>query len=176
MSTYIVLLRGVMPTGKNKVPMAQLRKALEKAGFENVTTYIQSGNVILQSHLTASELEQVIHSLIEREFGGNITVIARTHKELSSIFNNCPFSSDGKPQLYFSILSEMPAQKLLEEFMSTKFEPDQVKVTHSAIYTLYATKYSDSKFNNNYFERKLKVKATTRNLNTMRKLLELADT
>jgi uncharacterized protein (DUF1697 family) len=51
LKTYVVLLRGVMPTGKNKVPMAQLRDVLSKAGFFNVRTYIQSGNVLVDTHL-----------------------------------------------------------------------------------------------------------------------------
>ena len=54
------------------------------------------------------------------------------------------------------------------------FSPDQVQYWGNTIYTLYATKHSDSKFNNNYFERKLKVTATTRNLNTMTKLIAIA--
>jgi len=62
----------------------------------------------------------------------------------------------------------------LRELVSTDFSPDQVRYVNNTIYTLYATKHSDSKFNNNFFERKLKVTATTRNLNTMLKLVALA--
>ena len=57
MSTYIVLLRGVMPSGKNKVPMAQLREVLMRGGFGNVRTYVQSGNVLVDSGLSAHESE-----------------------------------------------------------------------------------------------------------------------
>ena len=57
-NTYVVLLRAVMPTGKNKVPMAQLREVLTQAGFENVRTYIQSGNVLLNTPLSAREVEK----------------------------------------------------------------------------------------------------------------------
>ena len=54
MQTYIVLLRGVMPTGKNRVPMAALREALTRAGFEGVATWIQSGNAIVRTPLSPS--------------------------------------------------------------------------------------------------------------------------
>ena len=57
METYIILLRGVMPTGKNKVLMSPLREVLTKAGLSNVRTYIQSGNVLAQSNLTPSQIK-----------------------------------------------------------------------------------------------------------------------
>ena len=66
-------------------------------------------------------------------------------------------------------------QETLKEFIATDFSPDQVWYVKNTIYTLYATKHSDSKFNNNDFERKLKVTATTRKLNTMNKLVAMAN-
>ena len=76
--------------------------------------------------------------------------------------------------MYFSLLASSPDKELLREFLSTDFSPDQVRFVSDTIYTLYGTKHSASKFNNNHFERKLKVTATTRNLNTMSKLVALA--
>jgi uncharacterized protein (DUF1697 family) len=78
MKTYIILLRGVMPTGKNKVPIALLRAALEKAGLKNVRTYIQSGNVVAESSLSQSRIEKLVHDVIKKRFGGDIAVLART--------------------------------------------------------------------------------------------------
>ena len=72
------------------------------------------------------------------------------------------------------MLATNPDKELLREFLSTDFSPDQVRFASDTICALYATKHSASKFNNNYFERKLKVTATTRNLNTMSKLVALA--
>lgn len=94
--------------------------------------------------------------------------------EDSDILKRNPFmDADGK-KLYFSLLATEPDKKLLKQFLSTDFSPDQVCYLNKTIYTLYATKHSDSKFNNNYFERKLRVTATTRNLNTMTKLVALS--
>ena len=64
MRTYVVLLRGVMPYGRNKVPMAALRTILTEAGLRDVQTYIQSGNVIAKSELKRAEIETLVHDAI----------------------------------------------------------------------------------------------------------------
>ncbi len=154
--------------------MAPLRESLTEAGLREVRTYIQSGNVVATSDLTHVEIEKLVHDVIHRDFGGNIAVMARTAKEFASCLKRCPFTEFDGSKLYFSFLAANPDKKLLGEFMSTDFSPDQVRFVEDTIYTLYATKHSASKFNNNYFERKLKITATTRNLNTINKLAGLA--
>lgn len=174
MSTFVILLRGVTPTGKNKVPMAPLRAALTKAGLNDVRTYIQSGNVIAISKLTQVALESLVHDVIRKSFDGDIAVIARTAEQLAGILKRNPFADADGARLYFSLFATEPDKKLLKGLLSTDFSPDQVRFVRNTIYTLYATKHSDSKFNNNFFERKLNVAATTRNLNTMVNLVALA--
>jgi uncharacterized protein (DUF1697 family) len=173
MNTFIILLRGITPTGKNKVLMAPLRVALTKAGLKDVRTYIQSGNVVARSNLPIIELEKLVHEVIHKNFGGDIAVLARTPDRFSEILKRNPFEEGDGKRLYFSLLATEPDKKLLKDFLSTDFSPDKLRYVENTIYTLYATKHSDSKFNNNYFERKLKVVATTRNLNTMTKLVAM---
>jgi uncharacterized protein (DUF1697 family) len=153
--------------------MAPLRTALTKAGLRGARTYIQSGNVIATSDLNQSRVEKLVHGVIKKNLGGDITVVARTAEQFRNTLTRNPFARADKPRLYFSLLASRPDPKLLKDFLSTDFSPDEVRVVDDAIYTLYATKYSDSKFNNNFFERKLKVAATTRTFNTMTKLVEL---
>jgi uncharacterized protein (DUF1697 family) len=174
MKTYIILLRGVMPFGKNKVPMADLRRELVQAGLKDVQTYIQTGNVIATSNLSQVKLEQQVHDTIKNMIDGNITVIARTSKQFNNILKSNPFQDIDTSKLYFSLLASHPDLEQLKTFFSINFSPDKVCVIEDVIYTLYATKLSDSKFTNNYFESKLKVKATTRNFNTMSKLVQLS--
>jgi uncharacterized protein (DUF1697 family) len=175
MNTFIILLRGVTPTGKNKVLMAPLRAALSKSGLKDVQTYIQSGNIVATSSLASPEIEKLVHEVILKSFGGDIAVLARTPEQFSEILKCNPFiGADGK-KLYYSLLATGPDKKLLEDFLSTDFSPDEVRFVNKTIYTLYTTKHSDSKFNNNYFERKLRVTATTRNFNTMTKLVALTE-
>ena len=153
--------------------MEPLRAALEKSGLKDVRTYIQSGNVVALSCLTHIELEKLVHEVIQKNFGGDIAVFARTPDQFSDIVKRNPFKEEDGKRLYFSLLAAEPGQMLLKEFLSTDFSPDKVRYVKNTIYTLYVTKHSDSKFNNNYFERKLKITATTRNFNTMTKLVAM---
>ena len=155
--------------------MATLRTALTKAGLKDVRTYIQSGNVIASSELTQTALEGLVHEVIRKRFGGDVAVVARTAGQFAGILKRNPFGNADGARLYFTLLSTAPDKELLKEFLHTDFLPDQLRFVKNAIYTLYATKHSDSKFNNNFFERKLKVTATTRNLNTMVNLVALTD-
>ncbi len=173
-NTYVILLRGVTPTGKNKVLMAPLRRALAGAGLEGVRTYIQSGNVIAESGLARPALERLVHEVIRREFGGDIAVVARTAVRFAEILRRNPFADSGGARCYFSLLAAKPDAKPLEELLRTDFSPDRVRFAADTLYTLYATRHSDSRFNNNYFERRLKVAATTRNFNTMTRLAQLS--
>jgi len=174
MNIFVILLRGVMPTGKNKVPMAELRAALTKVGLKGVQTYIQSGNVIALSDLSQLELEQLVRQVIQKNFGGDIAVFARTAAHFLDILKKNPFTDADTKRLYFTLLADKPVDTLLKTFIITDFSSEKIQVVDTTIYTLYATKYSDSKFNNTYFERKLRVAATTRNFNTMTKLAALS--
>jgi uncharacterized protein (DUF1697 family) len=174
MTTYVILLRGVMPTGKNKVPMAPLRSALTEAGLASVQTYIQSGNVIADTDLGQAELEQLIHDAIQARFGGDIAVLARTARRFTNILQRNPYADSDSSKTYFTLLAREPDKAALKDLLATEFSPEQIHYMNNTLYTLYATKYSDSKFNNNYFERKLKVAATTRNFNTMTRLTAIA--
>jgi Uncharacterized protein conserved in bacteria len=175
MNMFIILLRGVTPTGRNRVPMAELRAALADAGLVDVRTYIQSGNVIARSPLDHASLRQLVHETIRQKIGADITVITRTPEELMGVLERNPFPDADQSRLYFSLLSSQPAPKLLQEFLAIDCAPDEIRVVDDTIYTLYATKLSDSRFTNNFFERKLKVTATTRNFNTMSRLVELCE-
>lgn len=170
----IILLRGVMPTGKNKVLMAPLRAALEAAGLGNVRTYIQSGNVIATSELEASSIEALVHRTIKAQFGGDIKVLVRSPSYFHDAMNGNPFRNEDPAKLYFTLLGSRPDKSMLDEFHALGHAPDRVKVVDDMAYVLCATKYSDLKANNNFIERKLKVVATTRNFNTISKLIALS--
>lgn len=81
MKTYIVLLKGINVGGHKKVPMADLRDLLSKSGFENVQTYIQSGNVILESSENANSIENKIQKAILAQFGFEVLVMAKTRPD-----------------------------------------------------------------------------------------------
>lgn len=162
-----------MPTGRNKVPMAPLRAALEEAGLAKVRTYIQSGNVIASTRLGQTALEQLVHTVIKQQFGGDIKVLVRWAPFFQNMIENNPFKHADPAELYFTLLASRPLDSLLEPFHALGHAPDQMQVVDDMVYVLCATQYRDLKANNNFIERKLKVTATTRNFNTVSKLLAL---
>ncbi|MBV9788158.1 MAG: DUF1697 domain-containing protein [Chloroflexi bacterium] len=173
MHTYIILLRAVTPTGKNKVPMAPLRAALEQAGLSNVRTYIQSGNVIARAELSQPALETLVHEIIKQQFGGDIAVLARPVSYLHAMLMRNPFANADPAKLYFTLLAEIPPAHAVSTFLAPGYAPDQVQVIDDMVYICCATTYSQLKANNTFIERKLKLPATTRVSKTMTKLVAL---
>ena len=91
--------------GKNKVPMAALKLCLEGLGFSNVTTYIQSGNVLLRSDLDAKTAGQKIEAMLSRKFkldSPSIKVLVLSHEKLQSIIDNKPKGFGEQPEKYYS--------------------------------------------------------------------------
>ena len=174
MKTWVILLRGVMPTGRNKVPMAPLRVALETGGLKDVQTYIQSGNVIARSRLGQGKIEQLVHDRIAKNFGGDIAVIARTADQYRAILDACPFQRVETKRRYYTILGSEPDTSKASEFRKAVYAPDDIRLIGDVIYTLCNTQYRDLKVNNTVIERRLGVAATTRNYNTTAKLIELS--
>ena len=174
MKTYIVLLRGVMPTGKNKVPMAQLREVLSGAGFADVRTYIQSGNVVLRSALAAEEVENRVHELIKKHIGPGLTVVAKTGGQLEAIHRGNPFTDVDISRVFYTMFAQRPPVQKVQEFLSRDFSPEQVVVAEEAAYLYIPGNAARSVLSNNFLEKKLGVSATTRNDNTMRRLIEMS--
>lgn len=171
--TWLILLRGVMPTGRNKVPMAALRTALQKAGLDDVQTYIQSGNVVARSPLGRAELELLVHEVIARKMGGDIPVMARTLQQMRQILAGNPFADADPKRTYITLFSAKPAAALVRDFLALGHDPHRIEIAGEVAYTLVATQYNQLKANNNFMERKLKVAATTRVYNTIAQLVEL---
>jgi len=175
MNTYIALLRGINVGGHKKVPMAILRELLSKAGFISVKTYIQTGNIVFQSLENENKkLENEIQQIIESHFGFLVPVIVKTKQELQVIFNDCSFSKEKKIKSYFILLDSIPDVKDVKEVQSITFENEEFLIINNCLYFYSSTGYGRTKFNMNMFEKKLKVNATSRNYNTINKLLLLA--
>lgn len=156
--------------------MADLKSMCEKLGLKNVTTYIQSGNLIFNSEKPNSELENDLEKAINENFGFDVPVIVRTEKELENSINNNPFidkEADIK-QLHLTFLKEKPNKENLEKTLTFNYEPDKFKIENKDTFIYCSGKYHESKLTNNFFEKQLKVGATTRNWKTVMKLLELS--
>lgn len=176
MKTYIALLKGINVGGHKKVPMADLRELLTKSGFENVQTYIQSGNVILQSSKSdISVIENNIQESIMDHFGFEISVLVKTRSDLKRIFNDSPFSEEKKKASYFMLLRNTPEDDLVKVASEKVYEGEEYKILKDCIYFFCEKGFGQAKFNANFFERKLKTFVTARNYNTMVKLLSLSE-
>lgn len=171
MKTYIALLRGINVGGHKKILMRELRELLSKVGLEDVQTYIQSGNVILQSpEENMEKLELKIHDAIKKHFGFEVPVLVKTPGELQQTFDDCPFPEEKKVNSYFTMLYTVPDKELVEGVSQISYPNEEFVITESCIYFYCSVGYGNAKFNNNFFERKLKTTATARNYKTMVKL------
>lgn len=105
MNSYLVLLRGINVGGKNKLAMTELTRCLQEQGFKNVTTYIQSGNVVLESDLGASTLGPQVEALLTKNFkldSALIKVLVLTKDQLQAVINHKPLGFGEQPEKYHS--------------------------------------------------------------------------
>lgn len=175
MKTYIALLKGINVGGHKKTPMTELRELLSRVGFNNVKTYIQSGNVILDSTGSSpGKIEKAINKAILDHFGFDVSVMVRTRQDLIRIFDHCPFSEPKKKASYFMMLHKNPDEELVRSASEKVYEGEEYKIIRDCIYYYNEKGFGQAKFNVNFFERKLKTFATSRNYKTMVKLIELS--
>lgn len=182
MFTYLALLRGINVSGKKIIRMEDLRKLMETAGYKNVKTYIQSGNVIFESAEKSKDtLAKAIEVLIEKQYGFDVTVFVTDKKSVEQAIDNNPFiegreeEPSGFKKLYVTFLSEIPSQENMEKLRQAPIGKDLIEVADDILYFNMESKASDSKLSNNLIESKLKLKATTRNWNTTLKLLTMME-
>ncbi len=180
MKTYIALLRGINVSGQKKIIMADLKTMFESLGFTSVITYIQSGNVVFESKKEEiTKIEEVIKQGIFKTFGYEVPVLILTHDILKSIYEGNPFLdriTEGKieeKKMFFTLLSNPPDMSSTKDLELASGIGEEFVITEKVVYFFAANGYGKTKLSNNFFEKKLKCKATTRNLKTVVKLLEL---
>jgi uncharacterized protein (DUF1697 family) len=177
-NTFVALLRGINVGGKNRIPMTELKSSFAALGYEDVVTYIQSGNVVFRSSSSAErKTAAAIERRIAEEFGTEVTVVLRTPTELKSVAERNPFLK-GKAdpsKLHVVFLTSRPKAKAVAELDPGRSPPDEFKVHGREIYLHLPKGSGRSKLTIDYFERRLGVAATARNWNTVLKLLALAE-
>jgi uncharacterized protein (DUF1697 family) len=178
MKTYIALLRGINVSGHKLIKMTELKEMFEKAGFSNVSTYIQSGNVVFSAkEKDVDSIQGVIKTNILKTFGFEVDILVLTAEKLKQIKENHSFLAGNENQLkaiYFTLLAEKPNEELINELGKLEQIDEFFNITDEVIYCFYPNGYGKAKWHNVFFEKKLKVNCTTRNYNTMNKLTELS--
>lgn len=173
MKTHIALLRGINVSGQKKIKMAEWKTALEELGLVNVQTYIQSGNVVFESTLAADSLEHLIHQNILEKFGFDVEVFVFSREDLMAALANNPFA-EVEESVYFVFLKNTPPPEKVAALKQLDFGEEKFEISGRLLWFYPPKGYGKAKLNNNLFEKKLGVTATTRNFNTMCKLIEMA--
>ncbi len=178
MITYISILRGINVSGQKIIKMDDLKKMYENLKFENIQTYVQSGNVTFSSKQNdAKKIEKIISAQIKIEFGFDVPVIVLSAKALEVIIENNSFAKDKLKDtsfLHVTFLANSPTKFDKESIIKKKQINEEIEFTSSAIYLYCPNGYGKTKLNNNFLETKLNVTATTRNWKTTNELLKLA--
>ena len=175
--TYISLLRGINVSGQKKIIMKDLKALYESLGFENVVTYIQSGNVIFESKLDEDVLMEKIESAIIKEYGFDVPVQVRRASEFENIIEACPFAEldlvEEGTRVMVTFLASLPSSEYVEKLMTYVKEPECLVFMDRVVYLHCPHGYGKTKFSNVFIENKLKVKATTRNWKSVCKLWDI---
>jgi uncharacterized protein (DUF1697 family) len=173
----IVLLRGVNLGSRNRIGMPKLRDALAAAGFADVSTYLQSGNVVLTSDASPAKLAAETERLIAATFGLEIAVVVRTRDELAAVVERNPLGAvAANPKRYqVSFLAARPPAGLKDKLAAAATETERFAVAGREVYAWHPDGVARSKLWALLAGKGLGVTATSRNWTTVTKLLELAD-
>jgi uncharacterized protein (DUF1697 family) len=195
--TFVALLRAVNVSGQNRVPMAELRVALEGAGLRSVETYLQSGNVVFDAEGDDARAQAAaVRDAIASVFGHDVAVIALTAEELAAVAAGNPFLRAGGAEtgagnaaaagvaaagvdektLHVTFL-ERPEEEAVFDGLQLPAAPGEAAVLApggSCIYLHLPHGYGRTKLTNAWFERALKVGATTRNWRTVLALVQMS--
>jgi len=175
MATYLSILRGINVSGQKMIKMADLKALYEAMGFKNITTYIQSGNVIFESK-NHKNMAAAIEQKIKEQYGFDVPVIIRNIDEIKAVIEQNPFLKDKKTEpdkLHVTYLSDVPTEEAVTKAMNYDYTPDSFVIKGKEVYVYCPNGYGNTKLNNTFFENKLKVKATTRNWKTTNKLFDI---
>lgn len=168
----IALLRGVTPTGKNRIPkMSDLVSILSNWGFNNVRTYIQSGNIILNSSLSRKATSIEIHNLILEYIGADLSVIIKSKAQINRAIKLIPFKEGYDQDRVHLVFTN---DKIVEESIeSTQFLDEELSVGKECFYLYLPKDARKKKLNTGYLERRFGIVATMRKLNVMNRLRSL---
>ena len=176
MQTHLILLRGINVSGHNMIKMEILKTTLENIGFLNVRTYIQSGNVFVDTpEENASKVGFQIKQEIFKSLGLDVPLVVVNKLDLESCFKNNPFLKNtiDIKKLYIAFISKELTNSALDELKISQFKPDEASIDKSRIYIKYDIGAGKTRLDQKYIEKKLNVVATIRNWNTVTTLLEM---
>lgn len=177
MKTHLALLRGINVSGHKMIKMDALKKALENIGFQNVRTYIQSGNVFVSTdEENPGKVGLLIRNEIFKTFGHDVPVLVIGKEDLQACLDRNLFLNEegvDLKKLYVSFVSSELPENMITQLNLNFIKPDELQLDGRRIYLKYDTSPAKTKLDNKWIEKSMNVVSTTRNWNTVNKLLEL---
>jgi uncharacterized protein (DUF1697 family) len=174
MTIYVALLRGINVGTTKRMAMPRLREVLEAAGFEDVATYVQSGNVVLRGSGGAAKVGRGVEQVIEGEWGFEVPVVVRTKAQLQAVVDHSPFADEATEPKFYSVtfFPKPPPTSLLDDIEDAQ-GPDLVELHGSELYLWSPQGISNSKLAALLGRRALKLSGTGRNWRTVEQLLSM---
>ncbi|MEQ8699923.1 MAG: DUF1697 domain-containing protein [Bauldia litoralis] len=176
MTTFVALLRATNVGGNNLVKMAALKALCQKAGFGDVRTLLQSGNVVFTASGKPAAIADGLKASIANAFGFSIAVFVRTAGELETTVGANPFAreaADAPGQVVAMFVDRDPAAEALERLAADHAGPERIAAGDRVLYIHYPDGLGRSKLTNALVEKRLGVTGTARNWNTMTRLLAM---
>lgn len=177
MYTHLALLRGINVSGHNMIKMDVLKSLLENMGFQNVRTYIQSGNVFINSEEeNGASVGFAIKQELFKQLGLDVPIVVVSKLDIEQCFSANPYLKDkevDEKKLYVAFLSKEFQPSAINELKISQFKPDEASIDKNRIFIKYAIGAGKTRLDQKYIEKKLNVIATIRNWNTVSKLLEM---
>ena len=173
---YLALLRGINVGGNNKIRMADLAAIFIEAGCKDVSTYIQSGNVLFNANPTlVQKIPQLVTTAMQQRLSLRIPVILRTRAQLQTAIaaNPYPEAAATPKLLHLLFLADTPTASSISSLDPNRSAPDRYTILGRDIYLCLATGVAGTKLTNAYFDSRLNTLSTGRNWLTATKLLEL---
>ena len=166
MTAYVALVRAVNVSGTGKLPKEELKAMGEACGFDDVRTFINSGNLLFTSDLAESTVKKLIEQKLDDYFGKPVRVFVRNAKELAEVLKKNPYSDDKPNQVMAYFVEEKPVQAMIDDARDVKEE--RLALGPRVIYISYAGGIADSKL-----KMPILKLGTARNMNSVARIAEL---
>ena len=175
MPRYVALLRGVNVGGSGRMAMADLRACVEGDGFEDVTTHIQTGNVLFRTPMRSAEkVARALEEAVEADLGFRTAVMVRTAAQLTAALDERPFPDADEKALHIAFLRKAPAAAKATALVAPE-GPDEVAVIGREVHLHYPDGMGRSKLSGAYIEKALGVPATARRRSVVEKIRDLLE-
>ncbi len=177
MNSYVALLRGINVSGHKLIKMRELESSISSLGFSSINSYLQSGNLVFQCDLKdVLEIENQICTKIKSDFGFHVPIFVLRKKDFLKINSENPFAQNPDfdvKKIYTIFLKARADKNIFQDIATNPDFSEKMILKENVIYMYYENGYGKTKVHNNFFEKKLKTIATTRNWNTVNKLESL---